>query len=256
METPRFTAEQRAALAGLIDDPSPTVREVLLAHFTRHSRESLDLLRYLSSRSDPGLAAHADWWLRELKFSDPVTEFRGFIRSLNYELESGALLLSRTIHPDLNIGACCAELDRLAGRCQELIAEPVTVREKCRILNRVLFHEHGFRGNTEDYADPLNSFLDQVLIRRKGIPLSLSIVYLLVAERVGLPLEPVGLPGHFLVGCYTEGHPFYIDPFNAGRLLTADDAVACIQQQNLKPTMADLAPSPCARCCAAAVATS
>lgn len=253
VEAPKFTADHRIALTGLIDDPSPSVRQALVAHFNQHISESFNLLHHLTSHTDQALAQHANWYLHELKISDPVTEFRGFIRSLNYELETGALLLSRTINPNLDIGASCALLNQMAARCLDLITEPAAARVKCRILNRVLFHEHGFRGNTEHYADPLNSFLDQVLIRRKGIPLSLSIVYLLVAERVGLSLEPVGLPGHFLVGCYTEGSPFYVDPYNAGRLLSAGDAVSLFQQQNLHPTMADLAPSPIrevlCRCC-------
>lgn len=253
MEAPTFTIEQRRALEGLLDDPSASVRSALLAHFTRHGRESVTFLRAVSIQSNRTLAHHANEYLRELNFSDPVTEFRGFIRSLNYELETGALLLSRTIHPDLDIGASCSLLDRMAARCRELIAEPAAARDKCRVINRVLFHEHGFHGNTENYADPLNSFLDQVLIRRKGIPLSLSLVYLLVAERIGLPLEPVGLPGHFLVGCYTEEVPFYIDPFNAGRLISAAEAVTMLRKQSLHPTLADLAPTPVrevlCRCC-------
>jgi len=253
VEAPTFTIEQRQALAGLLDDPSPSVRAALLAHFAKHGRARVDFLRWVSGQPHRALAVFANQYLRELNFSDPVTEFRGFIRSLNYELETGALLLSRTIHPDLDIGASCALLDRMAARCRELIAEPAAARDKCRVLNRVLFHEHGFRGNTEHYADPLNSFLDQVLIRRKGIPLSLSLVYLLVAERIGLSLEPVGLPGHFLVGCFAEAEPFYIDPFNAGRLLSTGEAVAMVRKQSLTPTLADLAPTPIrevlCRCC-------
>jgi regulator of sirC expression with transglutaminase-like and TPR domain len=253
VDTATFTVEQRKALEGLLDDPSPSVRSALLAYFTVHGSESVAFLRGVSSRPNRALAHHANAYLRELNFSDPITEFRGFIRSLNYELETGALLLSRTIHPDLDIGASCLLLDRMAARCRELIAEPAAPRDKCRVLNRVLFHENGFHGNTEHYADPLNSFLDQVLIRRKGIPLSLSVVYLLVAERIGLSLEPVGLPGHFLVGCYSEDVPFYIDPFNAGRLLSATDAVTMLRKQSLQPTLADLAPTPIrevlCRCC-------
>ncbi len=253
MEPPRFTDTQQAALAGLLDDPAPAVRQALLAHFMRHGRESLEFLRHVAGQPNRALAVHANWFLRELNFSDPVNEFRGFIRSLNYELESGALLLSRTVNPDLDIGACCAQLDEIAARCRALIAEPASVRDKCRVINRVLFHEYGFRGNIEHYADPLNSFLDQVLARRKGIPLSLSIVYLLVADRLGLSLEPVGLPGHFVIGCYAEDLPFYIDPFYGGQIIDAGEAVAMLRKQSIQPTIADLAPTPVrevlCRCC-------
>jgi regulator of sirC expression with transglutaminase-like and TPR domain len=253
VEPLRFTAAQQEALAGLLDDPAPAVRQALLAHFARHGRESVEFLRRVAGGSNRALAVHAHRFLRELNFSDPVTEFRGFIRSLNYELESGALLLSRTVNPDLDIGASCAQLDGIAARCRALIAEPMAVRDKCRVINRVLFHEYGFRGNIEHYADPLNSFLDQVLARRKGLPISLCIVYLLVAERLGLSLEPVGLPGHFVIGCYAEDLPFYIDPFYGGRLIDAGEAVAMLRKQTAQPTIADLAPTPVrevlCRCC-------
>jgi regulator of sirC expression with transglutaminase-like and TPR domain len=253
VEEKQFTPARRQALKELLDDSSPTVRAALLAEFVRHGRESVDLLRECTHQPNRMLALHAAWFLRELNFSDPVGEFRGFIRSLNYELESGALLLSRTVNPDLDVGACCTQLDSLATRCRELIAEPMTAREKCRVLNRVLFHEFGLRGNADNYTDPRNSYLDQVLARRKGIPISLSIVYLLVAERVGLQLEAVALPGHFMVGCYEESVPFFVDPFNAGVFLGAGEVFMLLRQNNGQASVADLAPTPIrevlCRCC-------
>ena len=230
MEAQNFADSEKKALEALLDDPSPAVRQALRAQFAQRSRESADFLQTLARQPNAELARHASQYLRELNFTDPVSEFREFIRSLNYELETGALLLSRTVNPAVDVGACCLQLDAMAARCRELIAEPATAREKCRVLNRVLFHEHALRGNSDNYADPLNSFLDQVLIRRKGIPISLSIVYLLVAERVGLQLEPVGLPGHFMVGCYEEAVPFFIDPFNAGLLLAAEEVFELLKR--------------------------
>ena len=253
MEAQKFTTAQLQSLEVLLDDTSPSVRAALLSQFARHGHESVVFLRELTRRPHRILALHAAWYLRELNFSDPVGEFRKFIRSLNYELETGALLLSRTINADVDVGACCSQLDTMAARCRELIAEPATAREKCRVLNRVLFHEHGLRGNAEDYTDPLNSYLDQVLTRRKGIPISLSIVYLLVAERVGLQLEAVALPGHFLVGCYEENVPFFIDAFNAGVFLTAGEVFILLRQSSGHASIADLAPTPVrevlCRCC-------
>lgn len=253
MEAQKFTAAQQKALEALLDDPSPAVRAALLAQFARRGRESVELLRWFASQPNRVLALHAVSYLRELNFSDPVTEFRGFIRSLNYELETGALLLSRTVNPDLDVGASCLQLDAMASRCRQLIAEPATAREKCRALNRVLFHEYGLRGNTDHYTDPLNSYLDQVLVRRKGIPISLSIVYLLVAERAGLNLSAIGLPGHFMVGCYEEHVPFFIDPFNAGVFLNAGEVYALLRANSASASVSDLAPTPVrevlCRCC-------
>ena len=235
---------ERDAFLSLLDDTSPAVRRALLSRFNKLGLASAPFLEAVARGTNRVLARHATWFLEELKFSDPVTEFRGFIRSLQYELESGSLLLARTVSPQLDAGECCSQLDRIAARCRELIVEPSSAREKCRVLNRVLFHEWGFHGNVENYTDPRNSFIDQVLERRTGIPLSLSIVYLLVAERVALELEPVGLPGHFIVGCFTDDVPFFIDPFDRGIFRDAEEIFDLLRANNIKPKATDLAPTP------------
>ncbi|MBW8782688.1 MAG: transglutaminase family protein [Verrucomicrobia bacterium] len=244
MDHDHASLESREALLGLLDDPSPAVRKVLLAHFTAQGASARIFLEDLAASGNRLLSVHARGYLEELKFTDPVAEFRGFIRSLNYELETGALLLSRTVFPNLNAGLCCEQLDALAARCRELFAEPLSIREKCRVINRVLFHENGFRGNIEHYTDPLNSFLDQVLARRKGTPLSLSIVYLLVAQRLGMELEPVGLPGHFMIGCYQEDAPLFIDPFEQGAFRSPEEVFAFLKANQVSPKITDLAPTP------------
>lgn len=246
-------ARDRAALLTLLDDASPAVRKALVAHFQELGDCGIQFLREVSGGADRALAKHAAWFLAELKYGDPVADFRTFIRSLHYELETGTLLLGRTVNPALDAAACGAALDKIAARCRELTSDPATAREKCRILNRVLFHEWGFRGNVEHYTDPLNSFLDQVIARRKGIPISLSILYLLVAQRLDLELEPVGLPGHFVVGCFTAPEPFFVDPFDRGVFRDADEVFDLLRANNLTPTATDLMPTPVrevlCRCC-------
>lgn len=253
VDTPHFSPAERDSLATLLDDTSPVVRAQLLAHFTARADAAREFLTALAEDANRALAWHARWFLVELRFSDPVAEFRGFIQSLNYELETGALLLARTVFPAADAGYCTTELDRLAARCRELIASPASARERCRVINRVLFHEAGFRGNHEHYTDPLNSFLPHVLERRKGLPISLGIVYLLVAQRIGLELEPIGMPGHFLVGCFTDSAPFFIDAFEQGAFRTVAELTASLRDQDHEPTIADLAPAPVrevlARCC-------
>jgi regulator of sirC expression with transglutaminase-like and TPR domain len=244
VEPRKFTPVQKTALTALLDDASPAVRRALLAEFTRASDAARDLLGSLAQGADRELAAHATWFLRELKFSDPVAEFRGFIQSLNYELETGIFLLTRTVNPDFNLAAVSAQLDAYAARARKLMPKSASLRAQCRVLNRVLFEEGGLRGNHENYADPRNSLLDQVLERRVGLPISLSIVYLLVAERVGVELEPVGVPGHFLVGGYEPEGPFFIDAFNAGLLLSPEDVFERIRALQHTPQLADLAPTP------------
>jgi len=91
-------------------------------------------------------------------------------------------------------------------------------------LHGYLFEELGFAGNTEDYYAPANSYLPAVLVNRRGLPITLSLVYKLVAERVGIRSWGVGLPGHFLVGIECAGLPMLVDAFAGGRILTPDEA--------------------------------
>ena len=244
VDSDHFSAVTREALLTLLDDTSPAVHRALLEEFAAHSSESEPFLREVAAGKHRALAWHARRYLEELKFSDTVAEFRTCIRYLNYELETGSLMLARTVRPDLDSGHCCEQVDTIAARCRELIVEPSSAREKCRVLNRVLFHDCGFHGNVEQYTDPLNSYLDQVLHRRKGIPISLSIVYLLVAQRVGLELEPVGLPGHFMVGCFLDAEPFFIDAFDGGIFRSADEILGLLRSHELDPSPLDLAPTP------------
>ncbi|MDD2764489.1 MAG: transglutaminase-like domain-containing protein [Opitutaceae bacterium] len=249
---PPSVAQQDAYLV-LLDDDTPAVRAALLAEFSRRGPAATRFLQEIARGKSRLLAWHAAWFLHELKCPDPITEFKDFIRSLNYELETGALMLSRILSPQLDIGACYAQLDAMADRCRELIIEPSTPRDQCRVLNRVLFHECGFRGNAAHYADPRNSLLDQVLRRRKGLPITLSIVYVLVAQRIGLTLEPIGLPGHFVVGCFLENTPFFIDPFVQGAFRTPEELLRLLKQNHLTPRISALAPTPVrevlCRCC-------
>lgn len=127
-------------------------------------------------------------------------------------LDHAALLLAAHANPGLDVGAQLDRLDALAARCPEPTLDG---------LRHLLFEDLGFAGDTEDYSDPRNSFLDQVLDRRVGIPISLSVLMMEVGRRVGVGLEGVGMPGHFLVR-HTAEPRVVIDPFHGGRTLDAD----------------------------------
>ena len=242
--TPSFDLKRKDAFLALLDDPSPAIRRALLAHFSAEAIAAGKLLKEVASGENRLLATHARWYLEELKFHDPVEEFRAFIRSLSYELETGALLLGRTVYTDVDVTETCRQLDEVASRCRELIAEPCSAREKCRVINRVLFHDFGFHANLEHYSDPENSFLHRVLSRRKGIPISLCTVYLLVAQRLGFSLEPVGLPSHFVIGCFLDDKPFFIDAFDGGTFRSADEMTLRFKLFGHAASAGYLAPTP------------
>jgi len=138
------------------------------------------------------------------------------------DLAEAALLIAGDEYPDLDVARYLARLDGLGTALRERAAG-AGAEETVEALNRLLFEEEGFHGNTESYYDPRNSFLNDVLDRRTGIPISLSTVYIEVARRAGVAVEGVGLPGHFLVRVASPAAPLLVDPFHGGVRLTLED---------------------------------
>jgi regulator of sirC expression with transglutaminase-like and TPR domain len=138
-------------------------------------------------------------------------------------LDVAALEIASIEAPDLDPQPYLAMLDRMASGIASRLPAGAAGREFVPAANRYFFDELGFRGNEIDYNDPRNSCLNYVLDRRTGLPITLSVVYIEVARRLGQPVSGVGLPGHFIVE-YNDGEfSAYIDPFHSGRMLTADD---------------------------------
>ncbi|MEJ2502472.1 MAG: transglutaminase-like domain-containing protein [Gemmatimonadota bacterium] len=133
------------------------------------------------------------------------------------DLAAGALLIAAEEYPQLQLAPYLRRLDLLAERVYDRLsgetAAPVALQELCHVL----FREEDFRGNADAYYDPRNSFLNDVLDRRLGIPITLGIVMLEVGRRVGLPLRGINFPGHFLVRYEGPVARLLIDPFDAGR---------------------------------------
>ena len=127
-----------------------------------------------------------------------------------------AFLIAAHAHPQLDVGAELARLDDLAARCATPTRDGVLAQ---------LFGTEGFHGNEDDDYDPENSMLDTVLDRRIGIPITLSVLAIQVARRVGVTLTGIGAPGHFIVRDADDGT--YFDPFHRGRVLDDRERLGC-----------------------------
>jgi regulator of sirC expression with transglutaminase-like and TPR domain len=152
-----------------------------------------------------------------------LDEFTQLVKGPEIDLGVAALSIARIEHPDLAPGPALAELDELAARSS---VSAVGGRRALDRLSRFLFEDEKFRGNAEDYYDPRNSCLNDVLDRRLGIPITLAVVVMEVGRRVGLDLCGIGLPGHFCVGARVDGELVILDPFASGRALIRADAEA------------------------------
>jgi regulator of sirC expression with transglutaminase-like and TPR domain len=159
---------------------------------------------------------------RQALINDPYKDFRQAVDRAETKIDLGkaALTIAASDYPNLDIDAYLSRIDALATTAAARLGSDADVYRSIAALNFVLFQEHGFRGNREDYFDPRNSFLNEVLDRRTGIPISLSVLYIEVAQRVGLSLEGVGFPGHFLVKYVGDNEEIVVDPFNQGEILS------------------------------------
>jgi regulator of sirC expression with transglutaminase-like and TPR domain len=140
-------------------------------------------------------------------------------------LDETALLIAKHAHPDLDLSGPLDELDQLADAVPGATADDVA---------GALFGEGGLAGNSVDYADPRNSYLDDVLARRLGIPISLSVVMIEVGRRVGVPIYGIGMPGHFLVQPVGELDVWF-DPFHGGRRLDEAGCRELYEQMRVEP---------------------
>lgn len=164
---------------------------------------------------------------------EPNTErLRRILSRSEYDLNlaEAALLIASDEYPELDVSAYLRRLDELAASVRRELSDRPGLEETIVALNRVLFTEQGFSGNTDDYYDPRNSFLNDVLDRRLGIPITLSIVYMEIGQRLGLSFEGVSFPGHFLVKHPTDEGDLVLDPFSGGVPLDEDDLMELLEK--------------------------
>jgi regulator of sirC expression with transglutaminase-like and TPR domain len=144
------------------------------------------------------------------------------------DLAELSLSLARDEYPSLDVEAYLSELDGMAHEARDHVRGSLTSRVKG--LCRYLFHDLGFRGNQKNYYDARNSYFNDVLDRRTGIPITLSAVAMAVGRRAGLQVCGVGLPGHFVAKAVEDGEEVLFDPFHGGRLLTREKCQRLVEQ--------------------------
>ena len=146
------------------------------------------------------------------------------------DLAEAALLIAQHEYPQLDVAVYLRRLDRFAEDVRARLSPDPSPEHVIATMNYFFYKEQGFTGNASDYYDPRNSFLNDVLDRKVGVPITLSIVYMEVARRVGLDLEGISFPGHFLVKLPTSDGAVVLDPYAGGISLSAEDLEARLNQ--------------------------
>jgi regulator of sirC expression with transglutaminase-like and TPR domain len=222
-------AELRS-LFSLLDDPDPRVAEAVQERIRKRGEEAvLPLLSFLESSQDALARERGEILAGEFNSEQLRIGFHSlssrFLRNDPQAFEDGIFLIGRYANPRLNVRQYRAMLDEMASQLSVRIAGLTSALEILDEVNYFFFEELRFRGNQAKFLEPENSYIDRVLDRRMGIPISLASIYLLVTQyRLKLPFSGASAPGHFLVrydGLRTE--PLFIDAFNGGTILRARD---------------------------------
>ena len=149
---------------------------------------------------------------------------------IRYSLAEACLLIAADAYPGLDVMHYLAEIERMAARLRGRLPPQADAEQKVVALNQFLFDDLGFHGNAGEFYDPRNSYLNDVIERRRGIPITLCILYMEIGRKIGLPLVGVSFPGHFLVRLSLRGTALVLDPYSRGAPLSERDLRALLQR--------------------------
>ena len=230
-DTPRTPTE---ALIHLLGDDDIDIRSQVWGHLEKLGEEALRSAEAAAEASDdPEVKKQAARFALEYRRREVFKEWLQFCRGAEPDLEAGFLLIARSEYPELDPLACSGALDGFASELDSRSSAAPGIDDRIASLSELLSTEVGFRGNEEAYYEADNSYLNRLLETRLGIPISLSVLYLLVARRCALPLHGVSLPRHFVLKFESlkGGKPIemFLDPFHGGRQLTVRECVELLE---------------------------
>lgn len=216
-----MSLDERAlrSLVDLLDDEDPLSLDLVRRRILETGATILPYLEDARRDCSPGLGERLEQIGEEVRFHDLRKAFETLSVERVPDLEEGCFLLCRFGRPDFDPTPYKAWLDRVAACAAGEIPEDARIGESAKRLAAHLFQSLGFSGNEANYYDPDNSYLCRVIDTRRGIPVSLSTLYLLVAKRLKLAVCGIGTPGHFLLGYREDGAQGFLDSFKKGKAL-------------------------------------
>ncbi|MEO6182043.1 MAG: transglutaminase-like domain-containing protein [Verrucomicrobiota bacterium] len=239
-----LSEKERSALISLLADDDLAIYQTVREKLLTYGFAAREWLRPYLVSSDPVLRRRAKEIIDYFGRQTADTRFLAFClnQGEDFNVEEAVLLLAQTQFPSINLSAYVALLDSFAQDLQEQISPGAEAEQMLATINDYLFGQLGFFGNEENYYDPANSYINCVLDRRTGNPISLSLVYLFLAKRLKLPMTGIGLPGHFICRYQTTKSEVYVDPFNRGKLLSKADCIKYLLHTNHSLQEGHLAP--------------
>ncbi|MCH8312199.1 MAG: transglutaminase family protein [Nitrospinae bacterium] len=228
---------QISHLIRLLDDRDEFVRGKVRDQLIQIGEDALPFLEMATRTENPSLRAIAGGIIQAIYPKQLGEKFRQLAlsaRGSDLNLEKGIILLMEFGHPQSKPEDITVPLDQIAAKLRSRLDPDDAPEQAVQALTRFLFIEQGFAGNESNYLDPDNSYFNKVLQRRTGIPITLSALCLLVAERLNLPIVGVGLPGHYIVKYASLTDPIFFDPFHKGRILQREDCIQLVNSTGFK----------------------
>lgn len=239
-----YTDRELRALVILLGDEDARTARIARENLEKAGTPAMPFLDAGRRCPDPIVRGRARLlWeeMRTRRLEDRIAEYAR-TEGGEVDLEEGLRLIAEYGFPDLDPQEITAGLDFLAHDLREQLEPEMSMEDQVRALCRYLGEEQEFRGG--EYYDADNSYLNRVLERRIGTQALLSAVYILVGQRLGLPIAGVGLPGHFIVQAALPEGPMYIDPHSGGRIWSKSDCFAYLRQIGIGPMEQYLVPTP------------
>jgi len=232
--------EEIQALLQLLDDPNVEVNQTVSTRILEEGPTILpDLEAAWEGSMDPMHQDRIINLIQEIQTQYNHNQLQKWVRTEQNDLMKGVFLISRYQYPDLEMKELEISLDRIKKDVWLELNNNLTALEKVRILNHIIYDVHGFTKNTKNFYSPQNSFINQVLETGKGNPISLAVVYSIIAQRLNLPIFGVNLPKNFILAykdvLVPEDILFYINPYNRGAVLGRREIEYFLKQQKIEP---------------------
>lgn len=227
-------AREVKAIVRLLDDPDSDVQTQVEQRLVELGREAFPALREAYNAASGPLRDRIDDALQSLHWNDVRMAWHAVMSVQEPDLERGAFLIALHRYPDLDVESYLERLDDWAFKVRPRIEHAKGVG-RARELIEFVSDDLGFSGNRRQYEDPNNSHLNRVIDRRIGIPISLSVVALLLARRLNIPLYGVGMPAHFLVKYSGARGEVYFDLFNDGQPVSREECVRFLLRAGIQP---------------------
>jgi regulator of sirC expression with transglutaminase-like and TPR domain len=244
-----MTKNELSALISLLDDPDEKIFQEIREKIKSIGSEVIPLLENAWETSfDSLLQNRVENLIHTIQFESINQDLSIWAQAGGHDLLSGVLLIARYQYPDLNEKKVRAHIDQMRNDVWLELNANLTALEKVRVINHIVFDVHGFSGNTQNFHAPQNSYINNVLESKKGNPLSLSILYTIIAQGLNIPIFGVNLPEHFILAYVEEsthlpilaGNPspkviFYINPFSKGSAFSYKEIDSFLKQLKLDP---------------------